>query len=301
MSVVAQVDPRLGARRARVRDFNALTKPRVIVLLEVTTLFTMIAAARGLPSPLTLVATLAGGWLAAGGANAINCWFDRDIDLAMGRTRHRPIPDGRIAAEHALIFGVALGLSAFMLLATTVNLLAASLAITALLFYVLIYTMWLKRSSTQNIVIGGAAGAFPPLVGWAAVTGRVDLTAIFLFAVIFYWTPPHFWALALLLRGDYERAHVPMLPVVAGERHTRQQILLWSLLLVAITMLPFVTRGLGVIYLGGAGVLDLILLAYAVQAIRHPSARAARRLFYYSMLYLALFFAVVAVDRVLGG
>jgi len=303
MSLAVGVEPRVSARRARdiLSDFNALTKPRVIVLLEVTTLFTMVAAARGMPNPVTLLATLAGGWLAAGGANAINCWFDRDIDAAMSRTRHRPIPDGRIVAEHALIFGVSLGLLAFTLLAATVNLVAAALAIAALLFYVLVYTMWLKRSTTQNIVIGGAAGAFPPLVGWAAVTGQVSLTAIFLFAVIFYWTPPHFWALSLLLQGDYRRARVPMLPVVAGSRHTRQQILLWSLLLVAITALPFATRSLGGIYMVGVGVLDAVLLVCAASATRDASARAARRLFYYSMLYLALLFAVVAVDRVLGG
>jgi protoheme IX farnesyltransferase len=302
MSLVAHVDSTLTTRRARevLRDFNALTKPRVIVLLEVTTLFTMIAAARGLPDPVTLLATLAGGWLAAGGANAINCWFDRDIDSTMGRTKHRPIPDGRIDATTALLFGASLGIIAFALMAALVNVLAASLAIAALLFYVLVYTMWLKRSSTQNIVIGGAAGAFPPLVGWAAVTGHVGLTAIYLFAIVFFWTPPHFWALALLIRGDYERAHVPMLPVIRGAEHTRQQILLYSLLLVAVSAMPFVTLSLGVVYAIGALILDAILLADAVRAIRDPSARAARRLFYYSMLYLALLFAVVAVDRVLG-
>ena len=282
-----------------IRDFNALTKPRVIVLLEITTFFTMIAAARGLPSPRIWIGTLVGGWLAAGGANAINCWFDRDIDQTMTRTRSRPIPGGRIEASTALLFGGSLGLVAFFVLYTAVNLLAATLAIAALLFYVLIYTMWLKRSSTQNIVIGGAAGAFPPLIGWAAVTGRVDLLAIYLFAIVFYWTPPHFWALALLIRGDYERAHVPMLPVVTGSRHTRQQILLYSLLLAAVSMLPFVTRALGPVYLAGASLLNLILIGYAVAAVRDGSARSARRLFYYSMLYLALLFSVVAIDRIL--
>ena len=235
-----------------VRDYIALTKPRVILLLEVTAVAAMVIAARGWPGWRLVLLTFAGGWLAASGANAINCWFDRDIDLEMGRTRSRPIPAGRIEPLQALAFGVGLGAASFVLLATTVNLLSAVLAMTALLFYVLVYTMWLKRSSMQNIVIGGAAGAIPPLVGWAAVTGSLDLTAVFLFAVVFYWTPPHFWALSLLLKGDYTRAGVPMLPVVQGDRQTRYQIVLYTIVLCLVTVLPVLTRSFGAVYVGGA-------------------------------------------------
>ncbi len=292
---------RPGAGAAQVvRDYVALTKPRVVVLLEVIAVFSMVMAARGWPGLRLTLATVAGGWLAAGGAHAINCWFDRDIDASMGRTRTRPIPSGRVDPAAALAFGVLLGACAFVLLALEVNLLAAALAIAALLFYVLVYTMWLKRSSVQNIVVGGAAGAFPPLVGWAAVQGRLTLTALFLFAVVFYWTPPHFWALALLIRRDYARAEVPMLPVIAGERETRQQILLYTAVLVPVTLLPVLAGSFGLVYLGGAVLLDAVFLLAAVDAVRDPSARAARRVFYYSMLYLALLFAVMAVDRVLG-
>jgi protoheme IX farnesyltransferase len=283
-----------------VRDYIALTKPRVILLLEVTAVAAMVIAARGWPGWRLVLLTFAGGWLAASGANAINCWFDRDIDLEMGRTRSRPIPAGRIEPLQALAFGVALGAASFVLLVTTVNLLSAVLAMTALLFYVLVYTMWLKRSSMQNIVIGGAAGAIPPLVGWAAVTGSLDLTAVFLFAVVFYWTPPHFWALSLLLKGDYTRAGVPMLPVVQGDRQTRYQIVLYTIVLCLVTVLPVLTRSFGAVYLGGAVVLDTILLTDAVVASRRPTARSARRLFYHSMIYLALLFAVMAFDRVTG-
>jgi protoheme IX farnesyltransferase len=292
----------LSRRRAAdiVRDYIALTKPRVILLLEVTAVAAMVIAARGWPGWRLVLLTFAGGWLAASGANAINCWFDRDIDREMGRTRSRPIPAGRIAPLQALAFGAVLGIASFVLLATTVNLLSAVLAMTALLFYVLVYTMWLKRSSMQNIVIGGAAGAIPPLVGWAAVTGSLNLTAVFLFAVVFYWTPPHFWALSLLLKGDYTRAGVPMLPVVQGDRQTRYQIVLYTIVLCLVTVLPVLTRSFGAVYLGGAAVLDAILLTDAVVASRRPTARSARRLFYHSMIYLALLFAVMAIDRVTG-
>jgi heme o synthase len=283
------------------RDYIAITKPRVIVLLEVTAVAAMVMAARGVPEWTLVLATVSGGWLAAAGANAINCWFDRDIDAEMARTRTRPIPEGRIAPRHALSFGIALGAASFLLLVTTVNLLAATLTMTALLFYVFVYTMWLKRSSTQNIVIGGAAGAIPPLVGWAAVQGGLDLTAIFLFAIIFYWTPPHFWALALLLKRDYAQAGVPMLPVVFGERSARYQIVLYTLVLCIVTVLPALTRAFGPVYYAGAGLLDALLLLDAVRVARDSSARSARRLFYHSMLYLALLFAVMAVDRVVAG
>jgi heme o synthase len=305
VSVAVRVEPSVAAgvaaRSAQtIRDYIALTKPRVVVLLEVTTVFAMVMAARGWPGLALTAATVTGGWLAAGGAHAINCWFDRDIDASMGRTRTRPIPAGRIQPGSALAFGIVLGVLAFVLLATAVNLLAAWLAIGGMLFYVFVYTMWLKRSSMQNIVVGGAAGAFPPLVGWAAVQGRLTLTALFLFAVVFYWTPPHFWALALLIRRDYASASVPMLPVIVGERETRRQILLYTIVLVLVTIMPLLAHLFGTIYLVGAGLLDAVFLAAAVVAVRDPSARAARRVFYYSMLYLALLFAVMAVDRVVG-
>jgi heme o synthase len=283
-----------------VRDYISLTKPRVILLLEVTAIAAMVIAARGWPGWRLVLLTFAGGWLAASGANAINCWFDRDIDLTMGRTRTRPLPGGRIEPRQALGFGISLGVASFVLLTLTVNLLSAVLALTALLFYVLVYTMWLKRSSMQNIVIGGAAGAIPPLVGWAAVTGSLDVTAIFLFAVVFYWTPPHFWALSLLIKNDYARAGVPMLPVVRGDRQTRYQIVLYTVVLCLVTVLPVLTRSFGAVYLSGAAILDTVLLTDAVVASRRPSARSARRLFYHSMIYLALLFAVMAIDRVTG-
>jgi protoheme IX farnesyltransferase len=283
------------------RDYVALTKPRVILLLEVTAVAAMVMAARGVPDWNLVVATVAGGWLAAAGANAINCWFDRDIDLEMGRTRHRPIPAGRIAPRNALVFGVSLGCASFLLLATQVNLLAAGLTMTALLFYVFVYTMWLKRTTMQNIVIGGAAGAIPPLVGWAAVQGHLDPAAIYLFAIVFYWTPPHFWALALLVRGDYARAGIPMLPVVAGDRSTRYQIVLYTVVLCVVTVLPVLTRSFGFVYLAGAALLDALLLSDALRVGRDPSARAARRLFYDSIAYLALLFVIMAIDRVVAG
>jgi protoheme IX farnesyltransferase len=282
------------------RDYLALTKPRVIVLLEVTAVAAMVIADRGWPGWRLVLLTVAGGWLAAAGANAINCWFDRDIDQDMGRTKSRPLPAGRIEPRQALAFGIGLGVASFALLATTVNVLSASLALLALLFYVFVYTMWLKRSSMQNIVIGGAAGAIPPLVGWAAVTGSLNITAVFLFAVVFYWTPPHFWALSLLLKGDYARARVPMMPVVQGDRQTRYQIVLYTVVLCLVTVLPILTQSFGAVYAAGAAVLDGILLTDAVVAARRPSARSARRLFYHSMIYLALLFAIMAVDRVTG-
>jgi protoheme IX farnesyltransferase len=304
MTVVVSIEsPALAASSGltrTLRDYVALTKPRVVVLLEVTTVFAMVMAARGWPGWMLTANTIVGGWLAAGGAHAINCWFDRDIDASMGRTRSRPIPAGRIDPRNALLFGTALGASSFALLATQVNLLAATLALSGLLFYVLVYTMWLKRSSVQNIVVGGAAGAIPPLVGWAAVQGRLNLTALFLFAVIFYWTPPHFWALSLLIRRDYAGASVPMLPVVAGEAETRRQILVYSAVLVLVTFLPMMVHLFGSVYAIGAGVLDAAFLALTGMAVLSPTARAARRVFYYSMLYLALLFAVMAVDRVVG-
>src|ERR1019366_9111695 len=270
------------------RDYVALTKPRVIVLLEVTAVAAMVIADRGWPGWRLVLLNVAGGWVRGSGGQA------------MGVTRSRPLPAGRIEPRQALVFGVGLGAASFALLATTVNLLSASLALLALLFYVFVYTMWLKRSSMPNIVIGGAAGGTPPLVGWAAVTGSLDITAVFLFAVVFYWTPPHFWALSLLIKSDYARAGVPMMPVVQGDRQTRYQIVLYTIVLCLVTVLPLLTRSFGAVYLGGAAVLDGILLTDAVVAARRPTARSARRLFYHSMIYLALLFAVMAIDRVTG-
>ena len=299
MSVALRVELRpQRALREVLADYVALTKPRIIVLLEVTAFFAMVMAAHGWPGLGLVLVTMLGGALAAGGANTINMWFDRDIDQAMARTCSRPIPSGRIDPLHALLFGVGLEVASFAVLATFANLTAAALALSALLFYVLVYTMWLKRTSMQNIVIGGAAGAVPPLVGWAAVTGRVELPALFLFAIIFYWTPPHFWALALLIRRDYEAAHVPMLPVVKGDRETRTQIALYTVIMVAVTLLPVFAGALGWVYAGGAAALDGVFLHYALQTYRDSSARSAGRLFHWSLLYLALLFAAAGLDRV---
>ncbi|MEA2656668.1 MAG: heme o synthase, partial [Chloroflexota bacterium] len=222
------------------RDYVALLKPRIILLLVVTELSAMIVAARGWPSPVVLIGSLLGGAMAAGGAGAINCWFDRDIDQLMPRTRRRAIAAGRISPAAGLTFGIAVGLGGVALIAVSSNRLAASLALAGGLVYVFVYTMWLKRSTAQNIVIGGAAGAFPPLVGWAAVTGSLSPLAWALFAIVFFWTPPHFWALALLLSRQYSAAKVPMLPVVAGERRTRLSILFYSLLMLGVSALPIV-------------------------------------------------------------
>jgi protoheme IX farnesyltransferase len=283
--------------RAVVLDYVSLAKPRIIVLLLITALGGMMIAQRGWPSTRLVVMTLIGGALAAAGAGAINCWIDRDLDREMARTRRRPLPDGRIAPAHALTFGIVLGALAFLVLAFEVNPLAASLAVTGLLIYVLVYSLWLKRSTPQNIVIGGAAGAMPPLVGWAAVTHGLDLTAVYLFAIILFWTPPHFWALALRARGDYARARIPMLPVVVGDRQARWQILGYTLILVAVTLMLFVTGSVGVIYLVGAGALGAGFLLLAWQTLRDYGARWSRRLFEYSIVYLALLFAVIVVDR----
>ncbi|TMC51194.1 MAG: protoheme IX farnesyltransferase [Chloroflexi bacterium] len=305
MSVAVRAPAAVPARTVRLRataaDYLSLTKPRIIALLELCALAAMVMAARGWPGTGLVLATMVGGALAAGGANTINQWFDRDIDAVMTRTCSRAIPDGRIDPLRALTFGVGLSALAFLVLTVFADLLAAVLAMSALLFYVFVYTMYLKRTSMQNIVIGGAAGAVPPLVGWAAVTGRLDLTALFLFAIVFYWTPPHFWALALLVRGDYQRAGVPMLPVVAGERHTRSQIVLYTVILVVVTLLPMLAHSFGAVYLAGAAGLDAVFLTLALRLWTAPATRSAALLFHYSLLYLALLFAVAALDRVIGG
>jgi protoheme IX farnesyltransferase len=283
-----------------VLDYVSLAKPRIIPLLLITALGGMMMAERGWPSTGLVILTLLGGALAAAGAGAINCWIDRDIDGEMLRTRRRPLPDGRIAPAHALLFGIVLGLIAFILLAFWVNVLAATLAISGLLFYVFVYTLWLKRSTVQNIVIGGAAGAIPPVVGWAAVTHRVDLTAVYLFAVIFLWTPPHFWALALRLRGDYARAKVPMLPVVQGDAAARRQIVAYTLVLVVVTLAVVLTGVLGPLYLAGAALLGAGFIALAVVNLLARRQRWSRVLFDYSIAYLGLLFAVMVADRMIG-
>ncbi|MCC6629744.1 MAG: protoheme IX farnesyltransferase [Chloroflexi bacterium] len=282
--------------------YLALMKPRIIVLLLITTLTAMVLAQNGWPPTELVLLTMLGGFLAAGGANAINQYLDRDIDELMRRTRRRPLPSHQVAPARALAFGIALGALAFALLAAFVNLLAAFLAITGLLVYVIVYTLWLKRSTPQNIVIGGAAGAIPPLVGWVAVTGDLSLLPLYLFAIIFFWTPPHFWALSLLLKRDYAAARVPMLPVIAGEAETKRQILLYSLLLVALSLLLFATRLMGFWYLAAALLLGVVLLAHGVALQRGDEMRWARRTFFYSNAYLALLFAAMIVDQVvLGG
>ncbi len=288
----------VGPIRATLSSYIDLMKPHVTVLLLGTTVAAMAIAKQGLP-PLGLIfATLLGGSMAAGSANCINCYIDRDIDLIMGRTQRRSLPSGRVQPTQAFIFGLVLGVGSFAILAVFVNMLSALLATSAILFYIFVYTMWLKRSSAQNIVIGGAAGAVPVLVGWAAATNTLTLPAIWLFAIIFYWTPPHFWALSLLIQKDYEKASIPMLPVVMGERETRKQILLYSLLLLAVTMVLFAMRAMGLFYLVCALVLGGILVYMAVRLIRDSSKKWARTLFWYSNCYLAIIFAVMVIDRV---
>jgi heme o synthase len=280
-----------------LRAYVALTKPRIIELLLVTTVPTMVLAAGGLPSPWLMVAVVVGGTLAAGGANAINMYVDRDIDDVMRRTRHRPLPRHAVTPARALAFGIGLSAVAFGFLALTVNLLSAALALSATAFYVFVYTMWLKRSTPQNIVIGGAAGCVPVLVAWAAVTGELGLPALVLFAIVFYWTPPHFWALALRYRGDYAAANVPMLPVVRSEADTARQIVLYTIALIAVSLLLLPAAGMGWIYLVAALVLGVAFLRQAIR-LRADAAngRAAIGLFRYSISYLTLLFAAVAVD-----
>jgi len=274
----------------------ALTKPRIIELLLVTTLPTMFVAQRGVPSVTLMLATLVGGTLAAGGANAINMVVDRDIDSVMHRTRHRPLVTGEITPGAALVFALSLEVAAFVELTAAVNLLSAVLAVSATAFYVFVYTMWLKRTSSQNIVIGGAAGAVPVLVGWAAVTDSLGWAPVVLFAVIVIWTPPHFWALAVRYRDDYEAAHVPMLPVVATFARTARQIFLYSVALVAVTVLFAVVGHMGPTYLVAAVVLGAVFVAYAVRLRLQETPRAAMALFRYSITYLTLLFVAMAGD-----
>jgi protoheme IX farnesyltransferase len=281
----------------KVKAYVALTKPRIIELLLVTTVPTMVLAARGVPSGWLILETLVGGTLAAGGANAINMYVDRDIDAIMHRTSRRPLVTGAVTPGEALRFAIALEVAAFVELALLVNLLSAVLAVTATLFYVFVYTLWLKRTSTQNIVIGGAAGAMPVLVGWAAVRGSISLAPVVLFLVIFVWTPPHFWALAIRYRADYAAADVPMLPAVTTLRSTARQIVAYTVVLLATSLLFGAVGGVGVIYWASATGLGAVFLAGAVGLYREPTEARAMRLFGWSITYLTLLFAAIAIDQ----
>ena len=282
-----------------LRDLVMLTKPRIISLLLVTTVAPMFVA--GNPTWLLVLVVLVGGYLMAGGANAVNMYLDRDIDTQMSRTRLRPIPSGRLGARAVLAFGVALATAATYILARFTNTLAAALALAGFYFYVVIYTRWLKRTTPQNIVIGGAAGAFPPLVGWAAMTGSLDLTAAYLFLIVFYWTPPHFWALALLKQIDYGKAGIPMAPLVWGERETMRQMIWYNVILVALTVLPVTFGAFGNIYLVSALVLGGALLAGVIRvSFLTQWTKAAWQVYKFSLLYLALLFVAMVVDRKVG-
>jgi protoheme IX farnesyltransferase len=299
--VAAAVGARSGepVPRASWRDYLTLTKPRIMVLLLLTAAGGMFVGASGVPPLGLFIATMGGLALACGGASALNHVLDRDIDVHMSRTDKRPVAAGRIPPERALEFGLALSALSFVVLTSFVNVLAALLALAGNLFYVLVYTRWLKRSTPQNIVIGGAAGAVPPLVGWAAATGNLTLPALFLFLIVFFWTPPHFWALALLIRRDYEAARVPMLPVVKGEAETARSIVAYSFVLLGISLLPFLSQTLGLFYLGSALVLGCAFVALALMLRRQTTSANARRLFSFSLLYLALLFVAMALDPIL--
>jgi heme o synthase len=281
------------------RDYVTLTKPRIMTLLLLTGAAGMFVGARGVPPLGTFAVTMAGLALACGGASALNHVLDRDLDRLMRRTGHRPVAEDRVAPARALEFGLALMAFSFVVLASLVNVLTAALALVGGLFYVLVYTRWLKRSTPQNIVIGGAAGAVPPLVGWAAATGDLTVPALFLFLIVFFWTPPHFWALALVIKRDYEAARVPMLPVVRGDDETAKQIVWYSLVLVGVTLLPFAWHTAGVLYLAAALLLGALFLRLAWRLWRETTTARAGALFRYSLLYLALLFVALAIDPLL--
>jgi len=285
------------SRAQTARAYISLTKPRIIELLLVTTVPTMVVADRGIPSVWLMAATVIGGALAAGGANAINMYADRDIDRLMERTKHRPLATGQIAPRRALAFAIALEALAFAWLWGFVNLLSAALALSATAFYVFVYTLWLKRTSSRNIVIGGAAGAVPVLVGWSAVTNSLDWAPLLLFGLIFYWTPPHFWALAIRYRDDYQAANVPMLPAVASTRTTAVRIIGYTVVLWALSVLFSAVGGMGAIYLASAIVLGGVFLCLAVQVLRAQTEAAAMRLFSYSISYITLLFGAMVVDQ----
>ena len=283
-----------------VRAYLALTKPRIISLLVFTALGGMFLASGGAPDPLLTAFVLVGGALAAGGANALNHYLDRDIDQLMRRTATRPVASGNVPPINAMWFGIALNVAAFAILGWFVNPLSAALTLCATLFYVFVYTMALKRSTPQNIVIGGAAGAIPPMVGWVAVTGSLDLPALYMFAIVFFWTPPHFWALSLLLKDDYAEAGVPMLPVVAGVSETKRSILLYAILLTALTAMFFTTRAVGWVYFAGALALGIGFIYSAYRLMRRPEIEGAKSTYLYSLAYLALLFMLIMIDSVVG-
>ena len=300
----ARVPAHLKKAAGMVNDYVTLTKPPIIMLLLLTALGGMFLAAQGVPPLGLALLVCAGGAMGAGGANALNHYWDRDIDLKMGRTRQRPLPAHRIAPANALAFGILLNAAAFALLWAGVNLLAAALTLAATLFYVFVYTMWLKRSTPQNIVIGGAAGSIPPMVGWAAVTGSLGIPAFYLFAIIFLWTPPHFWALALLIQKDYEQAGIPMLPVVSSREYTAANIFVYSLVLAGASLGFALTPAVDWIYLGAAIPLGAIFIAFAWRLTRNTKskswARHARHVYLYSLLYLGLLFAAMMADSVVS-
>jgi heme o synthase len=301
MSAIAGAPPQIPAIgwKRTLGAYFALTKPRIIELLLVTTFPAMVVAADGMPDLWIALATLVGGALAAGGANTINCYIDRDIDAIMKRTHHRPLPEGLVTPNQALIFGISLSVISFVFLTLSVNLLTAMLAQSAILFYVFVYTIWLKRSTVENIVIGGAAGSVPPLCGWAAVTGSLDAAPLIMFAVIFLWTPPHFWALAIPYTEDYAKAHVPMLPVTRGAREATRRSLVYSIVTVFVSLTLYITGDVGLVYLALAGVLGVGLIWLSIRQIQLATVAAAWSLFKYSTTYLALLFAAMVIDRLL--
>jgi protoheme IX farnesyltransferase len=294
-SVLPTADAAGRFSAASTGDYVTLLKPRVMLLVVFTGLAGLVAAPAAMHPVLAAVAVLAIA-LGAGAAGAINMWYDRDIDAVMERTRHRPLPQGLIDPSDALAFGVIVSLAAIMLMGLAVNWVAATLLGLASLIYVFVYTIWLKRRTPQNIVIGGASGAFPPMIGWAAATGRIDLASVVLFLIIFFWTPPHFWALSLYRAGDYARAGVPMMPVIAGPASTKRQMLAYTLLLLPLAVAPYFLGAAGPIYLAGAVLLGLIFVAAAWAVLRDPTHRSARRMFGYSILYLFLLFGLLMID-----
>jgi len=303
MTSVSDVHPAARNRGigAVARDYFVLIKPSIILLLLITTVPAMVLATEDWPDGWLVLATLIGGILAAGGAGAVNMYIDRDIDDIMVRTRSRPIPSGRIPAHHAAIVGWTMGIASGFWLALTVNMLAAVLGVGAFLFYVVVYSMWLKRTTVHNTVLGGVAGAAPPLIGWVAVTGSIEWTGVLLFLVVFAWQPPHFWALALLLADDYRDAKIPMLPAVRGETETKQQTLVWAILTVAVTIALGITARLGGLYFAVALVGGIGFVMVAWRLYRTPGVSAAPAMFRYSTSYLALLFGSMAVDRLLFG